>query len=191
MIRFIAAGMLIVGASAMSACASAQAKTAADRPSLSVPPPPPRIFGPIESTPAAPEPVPDLPPAPAPNRPPRTTPSREPAAKEPVKPETRPETVPEQPAPTPPATATVPQLSTPQTVDSTEASKTVRVTLDRANGMLSGVDYQRLSAERRTQYDTAKRFIQQAQDAIAGGNLVYAQSLAEKADTIAKELAGK
>jgi hypothetical protein len=190
MIRFIAAGMLIVGASAMSACASAQAKTAAERPSLSVPPPPPRIFGPIESLHPAPEPVPDLPPAPAPNRPPRTTPSREPAAKEPAKPETRPETTAEQPAPTPPA-GTVPQLSTPQTVDSTEASKTVRVTLDRANGLLGGVDYQRLSAERRTQYDTAKRFIQQSLDAITAGNLVFAQSLAEKADTIAKELAGK
>jgi len=53
------------------------------------------------------------------------------------------------------------------------------------------VDYRALNADARTQYDTAKRFVTQADDAIRTKNLVYAKSIAEKAATIAAQLAGR
>src|SRR5881227_370335 len=66
------------------ACASAQAKSPADRPTLEVPPVPPRV---IESKPIAPpppEPVEDLPPvAPLPPRARTTPPPRDTARAEP------------------------------------------------------------------------------------------------------------
>ena len=63
--------------------------------------------------------------------------------------------------------------------------------MTRATAELNRIDYRALNANARTQYDTAKRFIEQADDAIKSGNYVYAQSLGEKAETIAKELSGK
>jgi hypothetical protein len=41
------------------------------------------------------------------------------------------------------------------------------------------------------QYDTAKRFIQQADDAMKAKNLVFARNLADKAAAIAAQLAGR
>jgi len=41
------------------------------------------------------------------------------------------------------------------------------------------------------QYDTAKRFIQQAEDALKAKNFVFAEQLADKAATLAAALAQK
>jgi hypothetical protein len=41
------------------------------------------------------------------------------------------------------------------------------------------------------QYDTAKRFIRQADDAVKSKNLVFAKNLADKAAVIAAQLAGR
>jgi hypothetical protein len=53
------------------------------------------------------------------------------------------------------------------------------------------VDYRALNADARIQYDQAKRFVRQADDAIRTKNLVFAKNLAEKAATIAAQLAGR
>jgi hypothetical protein len=48
-----------------------------------------------------------------------------------------------------------------------------------------------LDADAKIQYDTAKRFVRQAEDAVKSKNLVFAKNLADKAATIADQLAGR
>jgi outer membrane biosynthesis protein TonB len=181
-------------AASMAACASVSAKTnPAERPPLSVPPPPPRVIEPAPQPDPVPEPVADLPPPPAPSKPSRLT--RETGPKqEPAKPaETKSgETTPtEPPAPAPPVGQPAPQLRTLQTADSNEAEKNVRLTIDRATKSLAGVNYQPLNNERKKAYNDAKMFIQQAEEALKQGKFDFAQGVATKAETLARELAGK
>ena len=175
-----------------SACASASAKAPAERPGLEVPPPPPRV---IEAAPELPipEPVGDLPvaPPPPPARPgrgSRETPAR-PAATEAKPPDPKPvEQPPTEPAaPAPPAA----QLRTPQTSDTTGAARTVRTTIDNARGFLNAVNFGPLSNERKKAYNDVKLFLQQAEDALKQGNLAFAQGVADKAEKLAKDLAGR
>jgi outer membrane biosynthesis protein TonB len=172
-----------------SACAThVKAKAPIERPNLDVPPPPPRVVEPAPVPDTTPEPVPDLPPAPAPAKP-RPQPRPQPAE---PKADAKPEQTPAESgtsAPMPPANP--PQLRTPQTADGTEAEKTVRTTIDRARNVLNTVNFNPLSNERKKAYNDAKAFIQQAEDAAKQGNYVFAQSLANKAETLATELAGK
>ena len=63
--------------------------------------------------------------------------------------------------------------------------------MTRAGVDLNRIDYRALNADARTQYDTAKRFIQQAADAIRAKNLPFAKNLADKAATLATQLGGK
>ena len=67
----------------------------------------------------------------------------------------------------------------------------VSLTLTRANNDLSRVDYRALNNDARTQYDTAKRFVQQADRALREKNLVFAKSVADKAAALAAQLAGR
>ena len=69
--------------------------------------------------------------------------------------------------------------------------KNVRATLTRANTELSRVDYRVLDNDAKIQYDTAKRFIRQAEDAVKSKNVVFAKSLADKAVAIADQLGGR
>lgn len=189
------ASLALIGLIPLVACsATLKAKAAPERPALDVPPPPPRVIEPTPPPEAAPEPVPDLPPAPAPTRPNRTTTVRPnpqpPDTKLEPKPETAPLEAPTQGPPVQPV-AKVPQLVTPQTADAAEAEKNVRATLDRAKVLLSTVNYNPLSNERKKAYNDAKAFIQQAEDAIKQRNYVFAQGVATKAETLANELAGR
>ena len=52
------------------------------------------------------------------------------------------------------------------------------------------MDYRQLTNVRKRYYDDAKRYLQQAEDALKGGNEVFAKGVADKAETLAKELAG-
>jgi len=63
--------------------------------------------------------------------------------------------------------------------------------LTRATTDLNRIDYRALNADARTQYDTAKRFVTQAQEALRAKNLVFARNLADKAAALAVQLAGK
>ena len=65
------------------------------------------------------------------------------------------------------------------------------MTIDRANGLLNGIDYRVLSNVRKKAYDDAKRFIQQAEEGLKDGNMVFAQAVATKAETLARELSGR
>jgi hypothetical protein len=175
-----------------SGCASAQATSKpADRPALMVPPPPPRVIEPAPEPP--PEPVSELPVSPSVTPPPR--PGR--AASREASPKPEPPKAAEakagDPPPEPPPAPVPPvaQLRTPQTADTSGAAKNVRATIDSAHAMLNTVNYGPLSNERKKAYNDVKLFIQQAEDALKQGNLVFAQGVATKAETLARELAGK
>ena len=189
--RLLGVGLLLLPLA--SGCASASAKSKpADRPAMNVPAPPPRVIEPTPEPP--PEPVNELPNAPAPNsgasrpaRPaaPKPEAKAEPSAEVPAKPEAAKSA--EAKADAPPA----PQLRTPQTADTSGAARNVQATVERANTMLSGVDYGPLSNNRKKAYNDAKRFIRQAEDALKRGNFAFAQGVATKAETLARELSGK
>lgn len=174
-------------------CASVGAKAPVVRPALVVPPAPPRIIEPAPLD-SSPDPVPELPapggvPAAPPARPGRSAP-RESAKPEPPKP-VEPKPVDPPPVEPPPPATPVAQLRTPQTADSSGAAKAVRTTLDTAQGVLNSVNYAPLSNVRKKAYNDAKLFIHQAEDALKEGNLVFAQAVANKAESLAKELAGR
>jgi outer membrane biosynthesis protein TonB len=184
---------LLLSALTAGACATASAKSKeADRPDLAVPPPPPHVV-PITPEPVL-EPVADMPatpsaaPAAKPPRNPREAAPR-PAATE-AKADPKPEPAPPpDPAPVP----VVPPAPAPQlrTTDSNAAEGGIRASIDRTRGLLSNIDYRRLTSARKRAYDDAKRFVQQAEDALKDGNAVFAQGVAGKAEILAKELAGK
>jgi hypothetical protein len=176
------------------ACASASAKAPTERPALVVPAPPPRLIEPAPEPP--PEPVNDIPAAPSPTPPGRPGRTREAAAKSP---EGKSETKTEPPKPVetpiepvaPPPQQPPAQLRTPETSDSSGAAKTVHAMIERARNLLNSVDYGPLSKDRKKAYNDAKLFLQQAEDGLKQGNVVFAQGVATKAETLARELANR
>ena len=163
-----------------SACTRAHAKTTPDAPPLDMPVPPPRDVEPKVTEVPAPVPVAEEPePARrAPARPRPAPPRSEPAPAEPPKPVEEPTR--------PPTT-----LQTTPAGAEGEVERTIRTVLTRATTDLNRIDYRALNADARTQYDTAKRFVIQAQDALREKNLVFARNLAGKAAALAAQLAGR
>jgi hypothetical protein len=92
-------------------------------------------------------------------------------------------TEPERPATPPPSLTLKPA---PGAQSTTEAS--IRDLLGRANRDLGRVSYTSLTGDGKAQFDTARRFIQQGEDALRAGNLVFAGKVADKAATIANSL---
>jgi outer membrane biosynthesis protein TonB len=188
--RRLASAAVVVLALAASACVSAQAKGDAGGPALAPPAPPPHTIIPVEivEEPAA-APAPPLP-APVVVRP-----SSRPRAAKPDKPAEKPVEKPvEKPDPAavstqPPAPAPAPPLQT--TANVAEVETTIRARIADARRDLDRIDARGLTPERRAQYDTAKRFLQQAEDALKVKNLVFAEQLADKAATLAAALAQK
>ena len=184
--RFVAILALVAGAA--GACAKPKPVIAADGPALAMPLPPARVFAfPEEPLPVqAPQPeVADAePPKPAPPRavrPPRSAPPAEAA-----KPEPEPPPVVAAPAPPEPGR----ELRTTSSAADAAAEKQVRDLLQKASRDLNRIDYRKLSNEGRSQYDQAKRFAEQADQAIKERNFVFATTLAEKAATLAAQLGG-
>ncbi len=173
----------------VSGCAKAQAaKVAPEPPALDVPAPPPRVI--IETVEV------DAPPVPAPPDP------RRPPVRRPEPAATGRGTRPEPRADTPrtdatPAEAVRPaeESARPPSLQTTptgaDVERSIRLTLNRAAADLNRVDYRALNTDARTQYDTAKRFAQQAEEAVRAKNLVFARNLADKAGALAAQLAGR
>ena len=172
----------------LAGCTHAQAKSTPDMPPLNMPAPPPRDVEPsdVEVPPPVPlvaEPAHNPPARPRPTPAPRTEPKPEPP-----KPE-QPPAEPPKPAEEPIRPPTILQ-TTPAAVEG-EVERSIRASLQRASADLNRIDYRALNADARTQYDTAKRWVRQADEAIRAKNLVFAKSIAEKAATIAAQLAGR
>jgi hypothetical protein len=172
-----------------AACASAKAKSPSDRPNLEVPPVPPRVIEAKVVEPPPPEPVEELPPVAQMPPQKRPQPPRDTAKAESKPAEPPPAT--EQPAASAPVAPPVPQLRTPGTVDGAEATRQIHDVIERAKKGLGSIDYNRLSTERRNQYEQAKLMVTQSEDALKGANFEFARNLAEKADRLAKELQGR
>jgi type IV secretory pathway VirB10-like protein len=174
---------------ALSGCASAQAKSSADKLPLDVPPPPPHVIElpaqPLEPVGEIPSPTdPGASPRPPVTKPPQTKPER------PDTPPAQPATPAETPAPALPPPAPAPQLRTPETADTSAAAK-VHATIDHARSSLNSVNFQLLNNERKKAYNDVKQYCDQAEDALKEGNIVYAQAVATKAEKLALELAGR
>ncbi len=176
-LRMTALAALVLGA---TGCAKLHARAAAaPGPPLEAPAPPTHIVVPpveeasvadpapvvvTEPPPARPAPKPPTPPAPA-----------APAAQRPDRAE---------PAPPPPAEATPPRtLQTTANVEAVE--RKIRTTLTDASRRLGRIDYRSLSVEGKAQYDIAKRFVEQAEEALIAKNLLFASQLADKASVLA------
>lgn len=191
--KSLAVVLVVLAMGAVSAaCATTLAQAPATRlPALEVPPVPPRVIEPPPPPLPTPQPDPvDEPPA---ALPPTTAKPRPQPRDNTQKPETKPpDTAPaEQPpvaaANTPPAVA---PLRTSRTADGVQAERQIREIIGRANGLLGKVNFQKLSAERQKAYNQAKQFIEGAEAAIRDAKFEYALELADKAETLAKELQG-
>jgi hypothetical protein len=172
---------VLLAMTAAAGCAKARASAEPAMPMLLPPPPPPRVVEPYID-----EPVPTIEPSPVDTAlaaPPSRPPARPPATRpEPPRPEPAP-AVADRPAPVPPALTLKP---VPGSEAKTEAS--IRALMGRATRDLQRVNYAALNADGRAQYDTARRFMQQAEDALKSNNLAFAGKLADKAATMAAVL---
>jgi hypothetical protein len=192
-LRIVLPLLAVLAGPVVSGCLHASAKSVSDAPPLDTPPPPPRVVEVVEATPVPPASLVEEPPR-QPIRPPaRPQPRVEAAAPRPQEP-TRIE-VPPPPEPPPVAEAPPKPPTTLQTIPAGaegEVERTIRGLIARANTDLSHVDYRLLNADARSQYDTAKRFIQQSEDALRPPrNLVFARNYADKASALAAQLAGR
>ena len=177
----------------VSGCAKAQAaKVAPEPPALDVPAPPPRVI--VETVEVEASPVP------APPEPARRPPARRPdpaATGRGTRPEPRADTPRTDATPTEAARPAEEAARPPSTLQTTptgaegDVERSIRLTLNRAAADLNRVDYRALNTDARTQYDTAKRFAQQAEEAVRAKNLVFARNLADKAGALAAQLAGR
>jgi len=168
---------IVLLTASLGACAAkAQVRSEVEVPLLDPPPPPPRVVAaypepePLAIAPAA-EPVLPSKPPPRPARP-EQRPEPANAAPEPV------EALP-RPAPPPSLTLTPMPGSEAQTVTA------IRDLLGRAARDLSRVNAGALNSDGRSQYETARRFLEQAEDALKARNIVFAGRLADKAATMA------
>lgn len=170
-------------------CARPKPVVTAPPAALEVPVVPPRVVGALPEEQPPEEAAPAEPEKPRPSRPSRPRPKPAPPADAaPAKPDAA-----QEPAPEPPKPAEQPGtvLRTPQTVDESEAARRVRSVLGRATDQLSRVNVGALGPDARAQYETARRFIDQAEGALKARNFVFASYLADKAETLARGLGGR
>lgn len=188
--RAIGQWALVLGLGALTAtgCAKAQAKDNPSGPPLEVPAAPERVLAPVEEPATASAPPPETPPPPAAAAP-RTPPKPPVRRPEPEPPQTAPApavAAPVQPAPEPPR-----ELRPASPAADAAAEREARDALTRAASALSRVNYAKLNADARAQYDQSKRFTEQAQQALKDRNFVFAATLADKAATLAAELVAR
>jgi len=171
--------VIVLLAASLGACAAkAQVRTEVAMPLLDPPPPPPRVVAAY-----LPEPEPVVAPPVEPVAPPR-------APARPSRPEPKPEPVPPAPDPAGAAARPVPPslTLTPTAGSEAQTVNAIRGLMARALRDLSRVNVATLNNDGRAQFDTARRFIQQAEEALKGRNFVFAGKLADKAATLAAVL---
>lgn len=171
-----------------SGCAKPRAASMPVAPPLEVPAPPARGFLPPEQPLPAAASVPEAPvPAIAPTVPRPPAPRR--AGGLPVEPEPRPDPAPAAGASGSPDPSR--ELRAASAAADAQAERAVRDTLARSTRDLGRVNVSRLSADGRAQFEQARRFAQQAEQALATRNLLFAATLADKAASLAADLAGR
>lgn len=181
----VRAGAAACVAGVMTAgCLRGQAKALPEIP-LDMPAPPPRMVEVRDPEEPAIIQLPEEPARTTPAMPRRTPPPR--VDSRPPEPRPEPDVRPaEDAARTPP-----PTLQTAPAHQEGEAERRVRLLLTQATTKLDRINVQNLNADARQQFDTAKRFVAQAEDALRARNLVFATNLADKAAALAGQLAGQ
>lgn len=170
-------GPLVLALMLGGCAAKAQVRSEVEVPLLDPPPPPPRV---VVAYPE-PEPLPVIQPvetAAAPARP-APRPQRPEQRPEPVEPPPEPIAAAARPSPPPALTLTPSPGSEAQTVTA------IRALMDRAARDLQRVNPGALNSDGRAQLETARRFLQQADEALKVRNIVFAGRLADKAATMA------
>jgi len=100
-----------------------------------------------------------------------------------------PEKVEAAPPPAPAPVAEAPrELRTASSPADAEATRKIVDVLARAARDLKGVDYGKLTQGGKEQYDQAKSFSEEAENALKERNFVYAETAADKAAKLATEL---
>jgi outer membrane biosynthesis protein TonB len=178
---------VIVCASLTSGCFGLRARAVTMPTPLDMPEPPPRVVEVHEPEAPPPIPLPEEPVRNTPTRPRPTPPAAEnPRPAQPAPPETPAEVKPEELTPRP-----APTLQTTPTQREEELERRIKGMLGQAMTDLNRINYQNLSSDGRSQYDLAKRFVSQAEEALKAKNLAFASTVAEKAATLAMQLAGR
>jgi hypothetical protein len=176
--------LLVLSLAVGAGCGRTPVRTAPVMPDLEVPPPPPRTVEPLDAQVPAPVPLVDAPvrtverprtPAPPPPRDLKPEPKSEPALEAKPPDDTRPAAT----------------LQTAPTDREAEVERRVRSVLQTATAQLNRIDYRRLNPDVQLQYDTAKRFVLQAEEALQARNFVFAATMADKAATLASQLTGR
>jgi hypothetical protein len=181
---------LVASCVAAAGCSRLSARTVPPPPVLDVPAPPPRVVEASDSEPPVPGTLVEAPASnpPSSRRPPPRAEVPKPA--EAPKPEPAPapvtETVPP-PEPVKPATT----LATTPPEREAALEREIKSKLDSAQRDLSRVDYGRLSDPAKAEYDRAKRFATQSDEALKAKKLVFARQLADNAANIAAQLANR
>lgn len=182
------APLVVAVAVTVSGCASAAAQVALpDARPLAIPPAPARVV-----VPSSPEPPPQT----MPDPPAATAGSSTTSATLPVGPartnrETRPPATPPANPTSPPAGTTTPATAQPQSApleaqaNQSDLERRARDLIAAATATLDKIERSALTTDGRAQYDTARRFIEQAATALKTRNVVYGWQLADKANTIA------
>ncbi len=178
-----------------SGCASARASSEPSVPPLVVPAPPPRTLPPLEGGPIEAA----VPTTPVDTETPQQPQQRRRSESRPAEARTdrlessRTEGATDASSPPPdvqsvepPPNAPALQLAPPGGI--VQAEENVQRQLKKADQDLKKVDYAALAREAQAQYDTAKRFMLLANQALRDKNLVFAQTLADKAATLATVL---
>ncbi len=168
--------LMLLTASLGACAAKAQVRTDVEVPLLDPPPPPPRIVTIYQEEPllVLPPPVVEAVPARPTGRPARPDVKPEPPAAEPA---------PEAPRPSP-----LSLTLTPSPGAEAQTVAAIRELMARATRDLSRVNAAALNADGRAQAEAARRFLQQADEALKTRNVVFAGKLADKAATIAAVL---
>lgn len=171
-------GALVLLTASLGACAAkAQVRTEVEIPLLAPPPPPPRIVTIYQEEPPA---------VPAP---PVVEAVRARPAGRPARPDAKPEApVPAEPAPEAPKPPPPSLTLTPSPGAEAQTVAAIRELMATATRDLSRVNPSSLNADGRAQAEAARRFLQQADEALKARNVVFAGKLADKAATIAAVL---
>lgn len=170
-----------MGVACGAACASNPGRAAGTVP-LEIPEPPPRVaMDPVPAVAEAPPPEAPEPPAAVPAAAAPSTP-RVPAASPP------PAAPPVAQTPEPVRTTPPPELRPAGPAGRTLTTAQVRERLVRTKQKLDSIDRRRLNAGKRADFDSARRFLSQANAAVEANNLLLAESSVDKAETLADGL---
>jgi outer membrane biosynthesis protein TonB len=173
--------LAVLTALSVAACLKGDAKTPADLPALTVPPPPARTILPSTIEPEEPVPPPPTPPTAA-------APPPKPDNPPPVTRTTPPPASPPSPPPASSTTETPPVVKAAESARMKELEGKVKESLTETERLFEKLNPAQLSREALDQLNLARSHVRAAREALGYNQMPYANELAQKALTIARQL---